>query len=132
MLSTGWRKPTEGFDTILDQPVLQERIFEKNMRLHIAFAPDFVDYYARFSILEKNETYMKVFEEHITYDAPYTDSFNYWAFWEVITPDPRSHQVVFRKQFTLHWIDKPLIWELINSIAEETSKEVNDLLPPFF
>ena len=110
LLSTNWRRPSEGQTVLIGKPVIQERIFEKDKRARIAFAPDFVNYYARFSLVERNETYMQVFEQHITTGAPYTDTFHYNAIWEAMTPDPRSNQVVFRKSFRIRWFEKPLIW----------------------
>ena len=113
LLSTDWRNPSPGEEVHLDTEVIQERILEKSMRIRQAFAPDYVDYYARFSVLEKNETYVKVFEQHITRNAPYTDSFQIEVVWEIVTADPRSNQVAFRKQGSIHWWKKPLIWKLI-------------------
>ena len=113
LLYTEWRNPSPGQEIHLDTPVLEERILEKSMRIRQAFAPDYVDYYARFSLLEKNETYIRVFEQHITRNAPYTDTFQIEVTWEIITADPLSNQVAFRKQMYTKWFKKPIIWRLI-------------------
>ena len=75
LLGSDWRAPTQGHEVLLGKPVIQEWILEKSIRMHQAFVPDFVEYYARYSLIERNETYIRIFEQHTTTNAPYTDTF---------------------------------------------------------
>ena len=110
--STTWGEPTPGFETEVqyDVPVLQERRLDKLNRIRAAFAPDHGKEHIRFQLLEKSATKIKIKETHVNGDeVPYGDTFEIWMVWEVLTPDPLSQQVVFRKQFYLHWIDEPWV-----------------------
>ena len=97
MTVTEWGPPTEGYQELHGHFVLQQRQFDKNIRNRIAFAPDYAESYAVFSLLEKTDKKMKVKQTHFSRNAPYTETFEIWVIWDILTPDPASNQVVFRK-----------------------------------
>ena len=78
-------------------PVIEERMMEKKIRNRVAFAPDYAKAYMRFSVIERTETRIIMKETHVQRDAPYVKGFDVWVKWEILTPDPRSRQVVIRK-----------------------------------
>lgn len=109
----------------------------KNNRIRSAFAPDYGREYIRMQLLERSETKIKIFEIHVNgEEVPYSDTFEIWMIWEVLTTPPQddavSNQVVFRKQYHLHWIDEPIVSGAIESAVVEGTVSYNDLLPPFF
>ena len=105
---------------------------KKDIRNRVAFTPDYAYETIRFHLLEKTDTKIKILETHVTENAPYTDSFEVWLMWEIISPDPLSYQVVFRKQYWVNWFSKPLVWKTIKKFIVEGLVDYNDLLPPFF
>ena len=102
------------------------------MRIRQTFVPDFVEYYGRYSLMERNDTHIKIFEQHVTRDAPYSDTFQTEVIWDILTADPQSHQTVFRKSYFLHWFEKPLVWKLITKTVDSEVKGFNDSYPAFF
>ena len=131
-MRTIWGTPTAGKETEFDEPVLQERNLEKEVRNRVAFAPDYADSEMRFSLLEKSDTAIRIKESHVTKNAPYVDNFEVWIYWEIRTPDPLSRQVVFRKQYYIEWFSKPIIWKVIAKAVIKGIVTYNDLLPNFF
>ena len=113
-------------------PALQERRLEKRIRMDNPFTPDFAPLFMRFSLLEKSDTKIRIKETHVTTDAPYVDTFEVWILWDIITPDPSSSQVVFRKLYKCHWFDKPFMWRTVLSYAIDGIVDFNEKLPPFF
>ena len=81
---------------MFDSVVLEERIVIKEMRTRSAFAPDYTNLKIRISLLEKDETYIKIGQVHNT-NAPYGETFEVHQMWEAKTKDPASQQTVLRK-----------------------------------
>jgi len=75
---------------------------------------------------------IRIKETHQTKDAPYADAFQVWILWEILTPDPLSQQVVFRKQYNVHFKNKPMVWKAIRSAVGEKQATFNEKLPYFF
>ena len=63
---------------------------QKKVRNRVAFAPDYADLAVRYSLLEKTDTSIKIKETHVSSNAPYTDTFEVWIVWNIMTPDPNS------------------------------------------
>ena len=112
-LSTAWGDPEMYEEGFLDMPVLQERKMLKTIRNREPFTPDWSYIEHRYMLLEKTDTNIKIGEVHITSNAPYVDKFQVWFIWEIMTPDPESYQVVFRKQYNINWASKPMVWKTI-------------------
>ena len=110
-----WGPPSEEYKELHGSTVVQERKFDKKIRNRVAFAPDYADSYAIFSVLEKTDTKLRIKQTHYTRNAPYTDSFEVWVLWDVLTPDPQSNQVVIRKVYKIKWFSKPLVWRIIRN-----------------
>ena len=83
-------------------------------------------------MIEKTDTKIRIFEQHTSKNAPYTDTFQTEIFWDIMTPDPRSRQTVFRKSYHVRWFDKPLIWKIIKSFIVDEIVDFNRQLPAFF
>jgi len=130
--STAWGAPTEGKETEFGGPVEAERNLSKEIRNRHAFAPDYADAELRFSLLEKSETKIRIKESHVTFNAPYVDKFEVWLLWDIVTPDPQSSQVVFRKSHHIEWFSKPIVWRIIRKAVITGIVEFNDQLPGFF
>ena len=112
--------------------VSEERILQKRIRNRVAFAPDYADLYARYSIIKKTDTHITIKQTHVTENAPYVENFEVWLVWDMLTADPQSKQTTFRKQFKVKWFDKPMIWRMIQGIVGDRIIEHNDKLPTFF
>ena len=134
--STPWGAPAPGKETVKlageDFPVLQERRLEKSIKMENPFAPDYSNLFLRVSLIEKSDTKIRIKETHVTTGAPYVDTFEVWVIWDIITPDPLSSQVVFRKLYYVNWFDKPFMWRTVLGFVIDGTVEFNELLPPFF
>ena len=127
--STVWGEPSPGWEfpggqVAIDngwdwkEPVLKERRYDKVNRIYAAFTPDWGDEFIYIQLLAKNETYIKILQHHIQgEEVPYADTFVIWMVWEMLTPDPLSHQVVFRKSSKVEWVDKPIVGKTIERIT---------------
>ena len=131
--STAWSDPVIT-ETFLDEPVLQERVILKTIRNREPFTADWSYIDQHYMLLEKTDTKIRIAERHITSNAPYTDKFQVWFYWEFITPDPESYQVVFRKQYFIHWNSgkKPLVWRTIVKYVRRGIADFNDQYAEFF
>ena len=83
-------------------------------------------------MLEKTDTKMKVKQTHFSRNAPYTETFEIWVIWDILTPDPESNQVVFRKQYKIKWFSKPVVWRIIRNAVTKGLNKQNELLPTYF
>ena len=132
-LSTPWGEPEFYPETFRDMPVLQERKILKTIRNREPFTPDWSYIEQRYILLEKTETLIKFAEVHITTNAPYVENFEVHFIWEILTPDPESYQVVFRKQYNLHWLkSKPLVWKTIRKFVFKGIVDYNNQYSTFF
>ena len=130
---TKWIPPTEGFEVVDNRTVMAERHLERDLKFHSAFTPDYCRNFARYSMLEKNET-------HLTWkvtaygfdDCAGGTSFENWMMWEIMTPDPRSRQVVHRLTYWINWLDRPWYGSTIEGILEDGFEKYNYELNNFF
>ena len=84
------------------------------------------------SLLVKNETQITIQETQYGDDCPYADKVINYAQWDILTPDPRSNQIIHRNIFQIHWLKKPLVWRVLNGILEDGFREATEGLPQYF
>ena len=57
-----WGEPSPGFETVNGRTVLKEKYLSRKLRVRQAFAPKYCNYYVVFSLLERNDTHITIFE----------------------------------------------------------------------
>ena len=105
--------------------VISERALERNLRVRAAFTPRYCHYIVYFSLLEKTETRITIFETQFSTDCPYAENGVTYLKWDILTPDPRSHRVIHRQTYKIHWFDQPLVWRGIEGIAVDGIEDFN-------
>ena len=127
-----WGEPSEGFEVVQNQTVIQERYLYRRLRQYQAFAPKYCNYFVHMSLLVKNETQITIQETQYGDDCPYAENVINYAQWDILTPDPRSNQVIHRNIFQIHWLKKPLVWRVLNRILDDGFREATEGLPQYF
>ena len=52
--------------------------------------------------------------------------------WDIITPDPRSNQVIHRRMYNIEWTKTPAFWKIANNMANQAMELSVELLAAFF
>ena len=94
--STNWSTPSLGYEERSGKPVLQERIYERTLVIRGNPLASQMHSTVYFSLLEKTDYKITIRTTAISDGAPYVTSCESWLKYEIITPDPRSKQVVMR------------------------------------
>ena len=92
---TSWGEPSAGFETAFGKPVIEERIFDQNLKIDSKFASQ-VHSVQHLSLVERSDTKITIKATNVNDGAPYVEDFQTWLKWEFLTPDPRSNQVAIR------------------------------------
>ena len=86
-----------------------------------------------FSLLEHTDHKITIRTTAVSDGAKYVDSCESWLKWEIITPDPRSNQVVLRQTNHLHWVNKPFgVSKIIVKNFKKGIVESNETMPQWY
>ena len=55
-----------------------------------------------------------------------SDAYKIWTKWEMMTPDPQSHQVVFRQTSTIKWNGGGRPWVIGGYLAKQAEQRMKD------
>ena len=115
VVNTGWREPEIIFE-INGRKVLEEYYHEKLLRSKIPFTPKFCDSLSTTSLLIKNETHINIHFTGGTSDCVNSaEKLIVHTEWDILTPDPRSNQVIHRRMYRLEWTATPISWRIIDN-----------------
>ena len=113
--------------------MIEERHLERLLKTRKAFLPDQCYQMAIYSLIERTDTKIVLKCTQIGKDCPFADNVQNWVKWEIMTPDPRSHQTVHRQTHFTYWEDKPLVFtKMIDNVLEEGMKKTNEPLKKYF
>ena len=97
-----WSEPQTN-KTWENQTVIQERYIHRRLRVYQALAPKHCSYYIELSLLVKNETHIRIHEKHWGDECPYSDRAYTNVLWDILTPDPRSNQIIHRNIYQIYF-----------------------------
>ena len=94
--NTGWGEPSPGFETELGKTVIQERRLDRTLRLRGNPLARHVHNVVYLSLIERTDTRITLKLTYMSDGQPFADRVQPWVKWDVMTTDPRSHQVAAR------------------------------------
>lgn len=100
--------------------------------MYQSFTPKHCNYYIHMSILEKSETKITILETQYGDDCPFSKNVIMYQWWDILTPDAESNQVIQRTLSQIHWVKKPLVWKMLHGILEKDWRILNGKFPSYF
>ena len=132
VVNTGWREP-ENIFWLNGREVLSEWYHEKLMRSETIFTPKYCDSLSTTSLLAKNETYINIhFTGYTSECANVAEKLIIHTEWDILTPDPRSKQVIHRRMYRLDWTSKPLLWKIVDNEVHKAMRDTVYKLTQWF
>ena len=97
------------------------------------FTPKYCDNQSTSSLLVKNDTHITL---HITgfttHCVNVAENMIVHTEWDILTPDPRSNQVIHRRMYNIEWTKTPVLWKVANNMAHQAMELSVELIAAFF
>ena len=84
-------------------------------------------------MLAKNETHIVLhFTGFTTSCINIAENIIVHTEWDILTPDPKSNQVIHRRMYNIEWTKKPALWKVANNLGHKAMAFSVEVLSDFF
>lgn len=115
------------------RPVIKEWYIERLIRSTSALTPKYCDNQSTASLLAKNETHIVLhFTGFTTKCINIAENIIVHTEWDIITPDPKSNQVIHRRMYKIEWTKTPALWKVADNLSHKAMAFSVDVLQDHF
>ena len=102
--ATDWQAPSDETDFFyINTPVDSQRIIKRKLEPKGSFLSRVTRETEYISEIERNETKITLKVVKLNKGSMYAPTYEQWAKWEFVTPDPQSEQVAVRQSSVTRW-----------------------------